>query len=124
MPAKNLHNTYHPPTGPYLRPMLICGVIMALSSTRSVLGPSSPLHTYLVSNNSPSSALRVATWIQSGLFYFLFGAHAVETVMFTRRLREHGVASGTAAWWKWVATCFVGGKFCFAWFDRVVGVKV
>jgi hypothetical protein len=122
MPSKNLHNTYHPPPASTLIPILTTGLIMALTTTSRLLSPPSPLYTLLLAGRSPRT-LRAAAWIQTGLFYFLFGAHAVETVLFTRRLREHGVASGTGAWWKWMGTCFVGGKFCWAWFDEVVGGK-
>jgi hypothetical protein len=44
-------------------------------------------------------------------------------VMFMRRLKEHGVGFLSAAWWKWVGTCFIGGIFCFGHFDRLVGKK-
>jgi hypothetical protein len=117
--AKNLHNTYTAPSHPYLKPIIICGIVMALSSRREVISPGSPLYDYgLV--GSPT-ALTAAVWIQNGLFYFLFGAHAIETAMFARRLSAHGVGLFSAAWFKWMATCFVGGKFCFDHFDRVVG---
>jgi hypothetical protein len=107
---KNLHNTYHPPSAPYLKPIVICGIIMALSSRREVITPL-----------SGSPFFKYANWIQNGLFYFLFGSHAIETAMFTKMLSTHGVSVASAAWWKWMATCFVGGKFCFEHFDRVVG---
>ena len=101
--------------------MIVCGVIMALSARREVISPGSPLYDYLLSRSA--TALKAATWIQNGLFYILFGAHAIETAMFTKRLKEHGVSVLSLAWWKWVATCFVGGKFCFEHFDRLVGKK-
>ena len=116
---KNLNNTYLAPRHPYLKPIVICGVIMALSSRREVISPGSPLYDFILSRSS--TALKAATWIQNGLFYFLFGAHAIETAMFTQRLNRHGVSVMSLAWWKWMATCFVGGKFCFEHFDRVVG---
>lgn len=116
---KNLNNTYIAPTHPQLKPIIICGIIMALSARREVISPGSPLYDYVLAH-SPN-ALKAARWIQNGLFYFLFGAHAIETAMFTRRLSEHGVSVASVAWWKWVATCFVGGKFLFEHFDRVVG---
>jgi hypothetical protein len=120
--SKNLNNTYTAPGAPYLKPIIICGVIMALSSRREVISPGSPLYDYALIR-SPH-AMQAARWIQNGLFYFLFGAHAVETAMFMKRLSEHGVSVMSAAWWKWVGTCFVGGKFCFEHFDTVVGKKV
>jgi hypothetical protein len=119
---KNLNNTYVAPSHPYLKPVLICGVIMALSARREVISPGSPLYDFVLSRSG--TALKVATWIQNGLFYFLFGAHAIETAMFTKRLNAHGVSVMSLAWWKWMATCFVGGKFVFEHFDRLVGKTV
>ncbi|KAF2993324.1 hypothetical protein E8E13_001636 [Curvularia kusanoi] len=119
-PPKNLRNAYIAPKPPYLRPIIICGVIMALSTSRSFISPGSPIYDYGLKHLS-ASGLKYAGWVQSGLFYFLFGAHAIETVMFTQRLQRHGVQAGSAAWWKWLATCFVGGQFCFTHFDREVG---
>lgn len=92
---------------------------MALSARSEVISPGSPLYDYALFR-SPD-ALKAARWIQNGLFYFLFGAHAVETAIFTQKLSAHGVSVTSSAWWKWVATCFVGGQFCFKHFDRVVG---
>lgn len=120
MPPKNLHNTYHPPPPRYLSRILLSGLLMALSTSRLTITAPSPIHTYLLSGSSPT-ILRAAAWVQSGLFFVLFGAHAVGTVAFTRRLREHGVASGTGAWWAWVGTGFLGGRGCWAWFEEVVG---
>lgn len=119
-PPKNLRNTYIAPKAPYLRPILICGAIMALSSRREVISPGSPLYDYGLSHLS-ANGLKYASWVQSGLFYFLFGAHAIETGVFAKRLSKHGVNVGSWAWWKWMATCFVGGKYCFVHFDREVG---
>lgn len=97
---KNLRNTYIAPRAPYLKPIVICGIVMALSSRREVIAPGSPLYDYLLSG-SPN-ALKYATWIQNGLFYFLFGAHAIETAVFISRLSKHGVQVTSAAWWKWM----------------------
>jgi hypothetical protein len=101
MPPKNLNNAYTPPTAPQLTPIIICGIVMALCALPS------PGYTHL-------------RWIQTALFYFLYGAHFIETLIFTQRLSKHGIAFGSAAWMKWVGTCFVGGKFCFEHFDRLV----
>tara|TARA_R110002003_G_scaffold97_30_gene7977 strand:+ start:5956 stop:6330 length:375 start_codon:yes stop_codon:yes gene_type:complete len=116
---RNLNNTYVAPRHPHLKPIIICGVIMALAARREVISPGSPLYDYVLSRSG--NAIKAATWIQNGLFYFLFGAHAIETAMFTRRLNDHGVSVFSLAWLKWMATCFVGGKFCFEHFDRLVG---
>jgi len=119
MAPKNLRNTYTPPSSPHLKPIIICGIVMTLAAapTPAILHPgnlNSPL---------PENVATAGRWIQAGLFYFLYGAHAVETLMFMKRLQEHGVGFLSAAWLKWVATCFVGGKFCFEHFDRLVGKK-
>jgi hypothetical protein len=73
---------------------------------------------------SPGNMYTYARWLQTALFYFL--AHFIETAIFVKRLSKHGVTVGSVAWMKWAATCFVGGKFGFEHFDRVIaegGVK-
>jgi hypothetical protein len=119
MAPKNLNNSYTPPSQPHLKPIIICGVIMALCAapTPAFLKP------YNVNSPLPENVATAGRWIQTGLFYFLYGAHAVETAIFMKRLKEHGVGFMSAAWWKWMGTCFVGGKFCFEHFDRLVGKK-
>jgi hypothetical protein len=119
-PPKNLRNTYIPPRAPYLKPILICGAIMALSSRREVIAPGSPIYDYGLKHLS-TNGLKYASWVQSGLFYFLFGAHAIETGLFAKRLSRHGVEVSSLSWWQWMATCFVGGKYCYVHFDREVG---
>lgn len=116
---KNLHNTHVAPSSPHLKPIIICGIIMALSARSELLAPGSPLYDHVLSR-SPA-ALTWGRWLQNALFYFLFGAHAVETAVFTQKLRVHGVSVASAAWWKWVGTCLLGGRFCFLHFNRVVG---
>ncbi|KAG9196589.1 hypothetical protein G6011_01710 [Alternaria panax] len=117
MAPKNLNNTYTPPSNPHLKPIIICGIVMALSAapTPAMFHPdnfSSPL---------PENVATAGRWIQAGLFYSLYGAHAVETAIFMKKLNEHGIEFMSAAWWKWVGTCFVGGQFCFKHFNRLVG---
>lgn len=92
---------------------------MALSSRREVISPGSPLYDYVLSRSA--NALTAATWIQNGLFYFLFGSHAIETAIFAKRLGEHGVSVLSGAWVKWMVTCFVGGQFCYKHFDKMTG---
>ncbi|KAL5117230.1 hypothetical protein ACEQ8H_004919 [Pleosporales sp. CAS-2024a] len=94
---------------------------MALSARREVISPGSPLYDFILSR-SPY-ALKSAVWIQNGLFYLLYGAHAIETAIFSRRLSEHGVSAMSLSWWKWMLTCFVGGKFCYDYFDKLVERK-
>lgn len=116
---KNLANTFVPPSSPFLRPIVICGIVMALSARREIISPGSPVYDYLLVGST--NAIQAATWIQSGLFYFLYVAHAAETAYFTTKLAKHGVSVTSSAWWKWVSLCFVGGQFCFKHFDQVVG---
>ncbi|USP79770.1 hypothetical protein yc1106_07044 [Curvularia clavata] len=117
MPSKSLHDTYHPPPHPQLVPILICFVVMFLSAL--------PTPSFLLASSTPlpQTAAKLLRWTQSFLFYFLYGAHGVETILFTKRLRDHGVTVGSGAWCKWMGTCFVGGMFCFEYFDRIVGRK-
>ncbi|KAF2279509.1 uncharacterized protein EI97DRAFT_482022 [Westerdykella ornata] len=99
----------------------ICGTIMLLSSQTELLAPGSPIYDYIL----PRSPMEVkaVTWIQNGLFYFLFGAHAIETVMFAfGKLKKHRVPFGLV-WLKWIIMCLVGRKFCFEHFDNVVVQK-
>lgn len=111
-------DSYSYPAGRLGKNTTICGIIMLLSARRELLLPGSPLYDFVLSK-SPN-ALKAATWIQNGLFYFLFGAHAIETVMFAfGRLRKHRVPFGMV-WLKWMLSCFVGGKFVFEHFDNVV----
>lgn len=65
------------PQGELGRKVLITAIVMLLSARRELLEPGSPLHDYVLAGNP--SLLRAARWIQNGLFYFLFGAHSVET---------------------------------------------
>ena len=119
MAPKNLHNTYYPPSHPYLKPIIICSVAMVLlaAPTPALLQPGN------VNSPLPENVATAGRWIHTGVFYFIYAAHGVETVMFMRRLKEHGVGFLSAAWWKWVGTCFIGGIFCFGHFDRLVGKK-
>jgi hypothetical protein len=111
-------DTYSYPAGRLGTNTTICGIVMLLSARRELLAPGSPLYDHVLAK-SPT-ALKAATWIQNGLFYFLFGAHTIETVVFAvAKLRKHRVPFGMV-WLKWIITCFVGGKFCMEHFDNVV----
>lgn len=65
------------PRGELGRKVLITGIVMLLSARREVLQPGSPLYDYVLAGNP--TLLKAARWIQNGLFYFLFGAHSIET---------------------------------------------
>ena len=127
MSAKNpgvvqLKNTYIRPHGDLGRKIIICGIVMVLSARQELIAPGSPLYDYVLARSA--NALRAATWIQNGLFYFLFGAHSIETVIFAyAKLAKHGVSFFSLAWWQWMVTCLVGGKFCFEHFEQVITKK-
>lgn len=91
---------------------------MALSAHKGLLAPGSlPYDKLLV--RSPK-ALKAALWIQTAVFWFLYGAHAIESAIFVKKLSAYRVSVLSIAWWKWMAECFVGGKFCFEHFEAVV----
>jgi hypothetical protein len=115
-------NTYTFPGGHLGRSIIVTGIIMALSARREVISPGSPLYDYLLAGKP--RAITWATNIQKGLFYFLFGAHALETLAFPFvRLQKHGVPAFSVAWIKWMLACFVGGKFTYEHFDGLVAGK-
>jgi hypothetical protein len=116
-------NGYTRPKGELGRSIVIVGIIMALSARKEVISPGSPLYDYVLAGRP--SVLKGATWVQNGLFYFLFGAHSIETVIFAyAKLYKHGISFFSLAWWQWMATCFVGGKFCFDHFGKLVAKQV
>ena len=78
------------PQGQLGRKVLVTGIIMLLSARREVLEPGSPLHDYVLAGNP--SLLRAARWIQNGLFYFLFGAHSIETPMGKSRFLDKNLS--------------------------------
>ncbi|RMZ78770.1 hypothetical protein DV738_g3655, partial [Chaetothyriales sp. CBS 135597] len=120
--AVQLNNTYVLPTGSLGRNILISAVVMALSARKEVISPGSPIYDYFLAQ-SPD-ALRIATYIQNGLFYFLFGAHALEVPLFAYlRLAKHGISLFSLAWFQWSATVFVGGVLTWNHFDQVLTKK-
>jgi hypothetical protein len=90
---------------------------MALSASRRF----SAYHSQLLSQ-LPTLA-KVAYWLQTGIFWFFYGAHTIESAMFAKKLRDHGVSVLSTAWWKWMLECFIGGKFCFEHFESIVKGK-
>lgn len=115
-------NGYTWPAGNLGRSIVITGIVMALSSRREVISPGSPLYDYLLAGRP--TAIKWATYIQAGLFYFLFGAHSIETVYFAfAKLKKHGVPLLSVSWFQWMLACFVGGKFTMDHFEGVVAGK-
>ncbi|KAL5375914.1 hypothetical protein PMIN02_011940 [Paraphaeosphaeria minitans] len=108
---------YQLPPSHLSKPIIVCGIVMALSASRRF----SAFHGLLLSQ-SPTLA-NVAQWLQTGIFWFLYGAHAIESAVFAKKLKDHGVSMLSAAWWKWMVECFVGGKFCFEHFEGMVKSK-
>lgn len=107
------------PSGELGRGTIICGIVMLLSSRREFIGPGSPAYDYVLAGRP--NATKAATWVQNGVFFLLFGAHAVETALFAaKQLRNHGVPVLSAVWLKWMLTCFAGGQFAYKHFDQVV----
>ena len=95
---------------------------MALSSRKEVISPGSPLYDFILAGRP--KAITWATNIQKGIFYFLFGAHAIETAIFPFiRLNKHSVPFPSMAYFQWLAACFVGGKYTMEHFDGVVASK-
>ena len=95
---------------------------MALSARQEVISPGSPLYDYVLAGRP--KAITWATNIQKGIFYFLFGAHSIETVFFAfARLKKHGVPFLSVAWFQWMLACFIGGKYTMEHFDGVVASK-
>lgn len=103
--------------------IVITGITMALSARPSLLQPGSLLHDGILSVSSPQ-AITAARWVQTGMFWFLFGAHTLEAASFAfLRLRRHGVPILSVLGLKWLAAVFVGGNFTWVHFDKVVAQK-
>lgn len=50
--------------------------------------------------------------------------HCVESfVLDWTKLSKHGVARGTALWWKWIASCMVEGFACFQRINETIAKK-
>lgn len=110
------------PGGHLGRSIVVTGIIMALSARREVISPGSPLYDYVLAGRP--TAIKWATYVQAGIFYFLFGAHSIETVYFAfAKLNKHGVPLLSVPWFQWMLSCFVGGKFTMEHFENLVTSK-
>ncbi|KAK7964484.1 hypothetical protein PG996_007823 [Apiospora saccharicola] len=116
-------NTYPVPAGGRLLwGPIISGAVMYWSARPGLIEPGSWLYETALAQNP--AAYNAAWWVQKSLFYFLFGAHAIETVAFAvGPLRKHGVPMFSGAWFQWVVGCFVGGVFTTKHFEQVVKAK-
>ncbi|KAK5057718.1 hypothetical protein LTR84_011719 [Exophiala bonariae] len=102
---------------------LVCGVLMALSTKRKYIEPGSLLHDQVLARGG-AKTIQYSKYVQNFLFYFLFGAHGIETVHFAlTKLKRHNVKFLSFVWLKWVVTAFVGGTFAIQHFDEVVEAK-
>ena len=110
---------YRFPTGSRGVGTLICAVLMTLSSRRQFIAPGSFLFENVLSKSQ--SVARHAKTGQDVVFYFLFGAHALETLVFAAtQLSKHGVRITSFAGLSWIVTAFIGGKFAIEDFGLVV----
>ncbi|KAM4060084.1 hypothetical protein HRG_002305 [Hirsutella rhossiliensis] len=62
-------------------------------------------------------------WLVRSLFLPVVGLHAVESFLFDRKLRRHGVDRWTGLWWLWVSSCFMEGVMAFKRVDDHVAQK-
>lgn len=114
--------TYTRPKGRLARTIILLAMTMALSARKDIISPGSFLYDNLLVDKP--NAIKAATWIQNGLFYFLFGAHTIELPIFAvARLQRHGVPFLSLVWLQWMVTCFFGGVACFEHFDKLVKAK-
>ncbi|ROW02419.1 hypothetical protein VMCG_06038 [Cytospora schulzeri] len=98
--------------------MVVCGVAMALSARREFIAPGSLIYDHLL--QSPQAALTAAK-VQDWAFFALVGVHASEVPLFAfTKLRKHGVPFFSCVWWKWAASCFLGGIATWKHFARTV----
>lgn len=114
---------YQIPKGSKQIATLICGALMAVSTSRTYIEPRSFLHDKVLVRGG-AKAIQYSKPVQDFLFYFLFGTHSLETVYFAlTKLRQHNVKVLSTVWLKWVVTVFVGGAFARKHFDEVVEAK-
>jgi hypothetical protein len=115
---------YRFPTGSRATGTIICGILMAWSARSKNIEPGSFLFDNLLSKASSPRVLQGTKILQNVIFYFLFGAHAIETAHFAAtKLKKHGELfslKGLA----WILTTFIGGKFAIEEFDVLVAESV
>ncbi|ROW00160.1 hypothetical protein VSDG_03625 [Cytospora chrysosperma] len=112
--------TTFPISARHVTSMAVCGVAMVLSSRREFIAPGSPIYDYLL--KGPQAALTAAK-VQDWTFLILVGLHAAEVPLFAiTKLRKHGVPFFSVVWWKWAASCFLGGAATWKHFAATVKV--
>jgi len=123
-PFASTVTTYRFPTSSRRTGTIICGILMLWSSRRPYIELGSYFYKYAL-RNLPASVSQYSTIVQNVVFYFLFGAHAIETIIFAAtKLRKHGVNLLSSNGLRWILTAFVGGKFAIDEFDLLVAEKV
>ncbi|KAK3387574.1 hypothetical protein B0H63DRAFT_160368 [Podospora didyma] len=66
-------------------------------------------------------AVAAYCWLVNRIAPLVFLIHIVEAViMDVTKLQRHGVARGSAAWWKWIGCALCEGVTSFQRFDRMV----
>ncbi|EQL00635.1 hypothetical protein OCS_03652 [Ophiocordyceps sinensis CO18] len=62
-------------------------------------------------------------WLTRTLLLPVIACHAIETFLFDRKLRRHGVNRWTGLWWLWASSCFVEGIMAFRRVDDHIAQK-
>jgi hypothetical protein len=115
-------NEYSLPKGKALTGTLICGVLMFFSASRKFVEPGSILHDNLLIRSTAVHKRRFL--IQNVIFWFLYGAHSIEVVVFAlTKLRKHGVNPLSWVGLRWCASVFVGGVYVQGHWDEIVRQK-
>lgn len=110
--------TTFPISARHVTSMALCAVGLTLSARREFIAPGSPIYDYLL--QSPQAALTAAR-VQDWAFFVLCGVHACEVPVFAiTKLRKHGVPFFSCLWWKWAASCFLGGVATWKHFAATV----
>jgi hypothetical protein len=108
---------YAIPPRHFRNPIIVCAVIMALAASKRIIAPGSLLHDQLLPR-SPT-AFKTVVWAQLITFWFLYGAHTIETAVLATKLWKRGQSVLSLDWWKWIVECFIGGQFSLRHFDEV-----
>lgn len=112
--------TTFPISARHVTSMAVTALGLALASRREFIAPGSPIYDYLL--QSPQAALTAAK-VQDWTFFVLMYGHACEVPLFAvTKLRKHGVPFFSCLWWKWAASCFIGGVNTWKHFADTVKV--
>lgn len=110
---------YEFPKGSKRVATLACAALMALSSRRKFIEPRSILHDHVIARSA--KAAKYSKLVQDCLFYFLFGVHGIETLLFAlNQLSKYNVKLFSPVWFQWILTVFAGGIFATKHWDEFV----